>query len=200
MTKWRVRSVCASMLALFILGLAITPVAGTRSRAAAAEATQSCTAGEVVSLRTRDSSTFRNADCSYTGEFGSHVHYLAAPGQWEDVDLQFRQDGTSYVADRNDVVVRVAGATVEVTVRATGKGIRWITPGAPAVHGQSASYSDHGLTWQYANRPSGIKLTTSVASPQGAQTYEFPYQPLGGAAPLVLDPDGNLVGDGFAVH
>ncbi|MFN2544121.1 MAG: hypothetical protein ABR600_06065 [Actinomycetota bacterium] len=143
---------------------------------------------------------FRNADCSYSATLRHGLHYKDASGAWQDVDLSFHGDGNSgYVEDQSDVIVRVKGATVEATDRITGKGIRWITPGAPAVSGRKARFQGQGLTWRYATRTGGIKLNALVSSPIGSKTYQFPYKVLGGAAELSVDGDGNLVSDAFTI-
>jgi hypothetical protein len=190
----RLKSLCFTLLVL-----AGTVVPGALTPTIASAAQPSCSAGEILSLRTRDSSTYRTADCSYKSVFGYYLHYQASPGDWENVDLSFHQQGSNWVADHHDVTVKVAGATVEATERGTGRGIRWITPGSPSVAGRTAQYTDQGLTWTYATRISGVKLDATVDAPRGPQTYTFRYQIVGGAAPLSVDTGGNLVSDAFSV-
>jgi hypothetical protein len=52
-------------LSLMLLVAAGSFAPSTLAPPRAAAAQHSCIAGEIVSLRTRDSSTYRNADCSY---------------------------------------------------------------------------------------------------------------------------------------
>lgn len=154
---------------------------------------------EVPTLRSRDAKHFRNPDGTLTAEFGHGLHFEVAPGQWEDVDLNFRPVGSDYVADRNDVIVRVSAQGVEAFERKTGRGIRWLTPVRPAVSGRTATVSWQGLSWRYTTRRSGIKLEATVSAPLGARTFEFPYQALGAAGALTVDAEGNLVTPVFRV-
>ena len=152
-----------------------------------------------MGLRTRDAKHFRNADGTYTAHFGHYLHYEAAPGRWDDVDLNLRAVGADFVMDRHDLAVRVGASGVEASERATGKGIRWLTPTRPAVDGRRARITDQGLDWEYATRISGIKLAAKVEGKRGPWTYEFRYALLGGAQALSVDADGGLRSDGFFV-
>ncbi|HEX2057028.1 MAG TPA: hypothetical protein VHI71_01555 [Actinomycetota bacterium] len=163
------------------------------------EAPAECSAGELVGRRTRDSKTVQHEDCSYTTTFGRKLHFEADPGVWEEVDLAFREEGAGHVSDRNDVVVRVSGARLDVTASETAAGIRWLLPAPPTVDERRATFSARGLEWEYALTKSGVKLGASVATTRGPQTYDFPYQLVGGAADLTVDEAGNLQGEGFHV-
>ncbi|MFN2544363.1 MAG: hypothetical protein ABR600_07310 [Actinomycetota bacterium] len=122
-------AVTASMLMTVLMAV---PPASTASADPAAKA--SCDQGELTDRRTRDIAVFRNEDCSFTAKIGHAMHYQDTDGQWQNVDLSFHGDGHGgFVEDQSDVTVRVTGAAVEATDRTSGKGIRWITPGAPAV-------------------------------------------------------------------
>lgn len=183
-------------------GVAVALLATPLSPAPAQEpppAGGNCSSGEVVSQRTRDMKVFLNSDCTYTATFGHYLHYEAAPGQWEEVDLTFHQQGQDYVMDRHELSVRVHGAALEIIDRESGKGIRWLTPGAPAVAGRAARFQHMGLDWRYTTRKTGVKLEAAVGSPLGPRTYEFNYHLLGDPADLVVDPDGNLVSDAFTI-
>ena len=156
--------------------------------------------GEIVSMRTRDAKFFREANGAMRAEFGTYLHFQSAPGRWEDVDLTFRQDGSDFVADKHDIVVRVTGAGVQAVERATGKGIRWLTPEKASASGRKASFKgQEGLTWSYFTRKSGLKLVANVTESLGAKTYSFKYQLLGNAAAFTVDGAGNLVSDSFVV-
>jgi hypothetical protein len=133
------------------------------------------------------------------GRVGHLLNYKDSSGSWQEVDLTFHQQGSGYVEDQSDVIVRVTGAAVEATDRSSGEGIRWITSGAPSVSGHTASYTDQGLNWRYATRNGGLKLDAVVSSSLGSRTYKFPYALLGGASALSVDSQGNLVSDAFTV-
>jgi RHS repeat-associated protein len=154
---------------------------------------------ELVSLRTRDSKTYLNPDGTYTAEFGKLLHYQAAPAEWNDVDLSFRADGADQVADRNEVTVRVTDRGIEVAERATGKGIRWLTPTRAAVSGRTARLSTQGLEWVYTNRKSGLKLSATVSAHLGRRAFAFPYELVGGAEALEVQSGGDLVSDTFVL-
>ena len=151
-----------------------------------------CIPQEVESLRTRDSKTVQNANCTYTATFEQYTHYEREPGRWERVDLRFKRHGPNWIADDHDVMVKVAGATVTATDRVTGEGVRWITPGQPTVSGRSATFSSDGLEWSYLTTKPGVKLVARVSAPRGPETYSFPYALVGGAPDFRVDADGNL--------
>lgn len=155
---------------------------------------------EVIERRTRHAKHFRLPSGSYQAVFGNHLHYDDA-GAWEDVNLEFRADGSDDVVDRHEIVTRISGTRpgLLITERASGKGIRWITPARPTVSGRKARFADQGLDWEYATRKSGVKLTASVSAARGPYTYQFQYALVGGAADLTVDADGNLVSDAFRV-
>lgn len=156
---------------------------------------------EIRSLRTRDSKTYLNPDRTLRTVFGHRLHYEAAPGRFEKVDLRFRPAGEGYIADRGDVVMRIDGdaesASLDAANRATGAGIRWLLPRRPTVSGTTASFRDQGLDWEYAHGPDGVKLGITVAKERGRRTYRFRYELLGGADPLEVDARGNLVSGAF---
>lgn len=160
---------------------------------------EGCFSREIISERTRDMKVFATADCSYTALFGHYLHYEAAPGQWEDVDLRFEQQGGEYVMEEHVLSVHVHGTSLEVADQESGKGIRWIIPGPPSVAGRSATFSDKGLDWQYSTRKTGIKLEAEVTSAQGPRTYDYTYHLVGGASDLIVDVEGNLLSDAFTV-
>ncbi|MCA1834525.1 MAG: hypothetical protein ABR600_11920 [Actinomycetota bacterium] len=143
---------------------------------------------------------FQNDDCSYAATIGHAMHYQDASGQWNDVDLRFHGDGNGgYIEDQSDVIVRVKGATVEAADRSSGEGIRWVTPGSPAVSGREASFKGQGLSWTYTTRTGGIKLSAPVEAALGQKTYQFPYKLMGGAKDFTVDSRGNLVSGSFIV-
>jgi PKD repeat protein len=163
-----------------------------------AEQQSDCTPGELISRRTRDTKTVLHADCSYTTTYGTDLHYEAAPGRWEEVDLRFRPDGSGHVADRNTTIVRVTGARLDVSDRDDGAGISWLLPGPPDVHGHRARFASQGLEWEYAVTTEGVKLAATVAEARGPQTYRFTYQLLNDGE-LTVNDAGDLVGEGFHV-
>jgi hypothetical protein len=142
---------------------------------------------------------FVTADCRQMALFGHYLHYEASPGTWEDIDLNLDQQGQGYVMDEHELEVTVLGASVEITSRDSGKGIRWLTPSVPNVAGRSAVFEDVGLTWRYTTRKTGLKLEAEVISAVGPRTYDFAYQMLGGATDFLEDPRGDLLSDGFIV-
>jgi hypothetical protein len=138
----------------------------------------------------------QNDDCTFTATVGHSLHFKDDQGDWQVVNLNFHSDGHGgAIEDQSDVTVKVAGATVEATERTSGKGIKWVTPGAPAVSGQKATVQDQGLTWEYATSKSGLKVNALVQSSLGPKTYKFPYHMVGGAAELTVDSNGTLVSD-----
>jgi RHS repeat-associated protein len=132
--------------------------------------------------------------------FAHYLHYKDDNGKWQEVDLTFRADGSEFVADKHDVIVRVSGAALLAMQRGTGKGIRWLLPVKPSVQGREATFKGQaGLTWTYTTRTAGPKLTAPVASALGPRTYSFDYQLLGRASALTVDAEGNLESDAFEV-
>ncbi len=156
---------------------------------------------EIVSMRNRDAKFFRNSNGTTRAEFAANQHYLAAPGRWEKVDLNFRSEGADRVVDRSDVIVRVTGNGINAIQRGSGKGMRWLLPETPTVSGREARFDGQGgLVWRYFATPSGLKLLSDpVASPVGVKTYTFAYQLLGQATAPTVDASGNLVSDVFTV-
>lgn len=155
---------------------------------------------ELLHRRAACGKHFRNPDGSHTAVFATGpMHYQDAAGDWQDIDLSFRQAGADYISDRNIVHVVVRGAGVEIRESRTGDGIRWILPGAPAVNAQAVRFTDQGLDWQYALRTQGLKLSASVVAPRGAQIYAFRCQFIGGAGAWTDDGDGGLTFGAFRV-
>lgn len=152
-------------------------------------------ATEIRGRRTRNAKHYRKPDGKYVAVIGQKLHYEKSPGQWEDIDLTLHKVGQDWVADKNDVIVRVSGTWpgIEVSDRVTGKGFRWVTPKGLSCSGQTASYSDGGLTWTYTTTPNGFKLAADVTAPRGPQTYSFIIQPRGGLPFPVVAEDGSLV-------
>ena len=151
-------------------------------------------------MRSQDGSFYRNADGSTTAIFEHHQHYLAAPGRYERVDLDFRASGSDHVADKNDVIVRVTDRALEATERSSGKGVRWLLPEDPSVSGNRASFEGQkGLSWSYFTTTSGVKLAAKVEESLGPQTYTFPYELVGGAAEFAVSEQGDLLSDAFVV-
>lgn len=187
------------LLVLLSTAQVVTSLPGHGRDAKASESEWECDSSEIVSERTRDSRTELNPDCTYSTTFGRYMHYEAQPGEWEKVDLNFYQNGPDWVADHHDVVIKVTGASVVATERATGQGVRWITPAAPAVQDRRASFTDQGLEWSYYTTKPGLKLVAIVPDSRGAQTYTFPYSLVGGASDFEEDAEGNLVSERFSV-
>lgn len=155
---------------------------------------------EVPSLRERDVKVFANPDGSRTAEFAPYLHYQDSSGDWKDIDLSFRPDGTSFLMNRHDLAVRVTTEGVKVIERETDKGIFYPTPVPPVVNGRRATFPGPlGLTWSYVTRTSGIKLVAPVATPLGQRTLTFPYQLVGGAEPLVEDNGVLRSGEDFLI-
>ena len=184
----------------FTLFVSLALLSGSLSPAPAQEDGQSntCVPEELVHLRTRDMKVFLNEDCSKTALFGKALHFESTPGQWDDVDLDFKRQGETYVMNDHQLSVRVAGAAIEVTDD-EGRGIRWLVPSVPDVNGRRASFRHLGLDWQYTTRITGIKLEAAVDEPVGPSTYDFSYQVLGGASDLAVGLQGDLSSDAFSV-
>ncbi|MGH2807710.1 MAG: hypothetical protein ACRDKT_10595 [Actinomycetota bacterium] len=164
-----------------------------------ANAQPQCDSGEVVSLRTEHSKTFLHSDCSYRQVIGHELHYKAVSGQWENVDLTFRQEGSSYIIDRNDAIIKVTDAGIEITRATDGQGVRWLTPQRPDVSESTARFSYAGLEWKYGATTDGVKLGALVSDSLGRHSFAFGYELLGGAAELSVDSDGNLQSDSFTI-
>lgn len=79
---------------------------------------------ESVALRSRDAKHLANPDGTFTAVIGRNMHYEAAPGRFEDVDLTLRPEGDEHVADKAQVVTRVGARGVEASDRTSGQGIR----------------------------------------------------------------------------
>lgn len=156
---------------------------------------------ENLAARTRDSKVHRNPDGSYLAKFGYGLHYKDTAGKWAATDRKFRSTDADFVAELSDGTVRVTPAGIRLIERAHGKGITWLTPAAPSVGNDRASYTDDNhLAWSYQLTRNGVKLSASVEERVGAtRTYAFPYQLVGGAEELAVDADGNVAGDGFVV-
>lgn len=168
--------------------------------AAAQTAPEPASPVEITSLRDRDAKHFRNPDGTNTGIFSRYLHYEAAPGQWEEVDLTLRPDGGDYVMDRHDIVVRVTDTGISATERKSGKGVFWPTPVSPTVQGRKISFQGpYGLTWSYYTTRTGLKLVATVPARVGARTYSFPYSRLGGAAAFRVGAAGELQSDAFSI-
>jgi hypothetical protein len=186
---------------LLSLGLvAVVPPERTKAEQASPSGVQVTQPQEIVSMRQRDASFFRNPDGSQFATFSPFQNYEAAPGQWEKVDLNFRASGTEYVVDRSAVTIRVTNQGVRVTDRVSGKGAFWPTPSRPSVSGRKATFAGvGGLTWSYIATPTGVKLMAKVSRRMGAVKLAFPYQLLGGAGSFSVDASGDLVSDAFVV-
>ena len=158
------------------------------------------TAVEVVEARSQHAKHFRNPDGSFTALLVQDIHYEAVPGSWALSNLDFAPDGVDDVMRRHQRhEVRITANGIDITDRATGKGVRWFTPKRPVAAGNRAEYNQHGLVWEYELTNSGLKSSATVAGPQGSKTYTFTYAMLGGAADFTIDASGNAVGDGFIV-
>ena len=155
---------------------------------------------EVTSRRTRDSKVFKLADGRYEAQFGRYMHYKDANGVWQDVNLNFRKVGSDNVMDRHDLKVKATGSVIELTERATGKGIRFPLPAEVSVSGRKATFRGaDGRDWIYTTTKAGLKLEVTISSKLGPKSYLFPYELLGGAAGLSIDEEGALASDVFRI-
>lgn len=161
-------------------------------------------AEELVSERSERSKQFALPGGTYTAIFSTQpIHYQDADGQWQDIDLNFRDDGQGgQVMDRHGhmrVSVPGAGEGVEVT-DTTGSGIRWLTSRATSVGRQRVNYRDaDGLAWTYTTRSNGVRHEAVVNSAQGQRTYTFGYELIGDLPDFVIDEDGNAVAGSLVV-
>jgi len=157
-------------------------------------------ATEKTSARTRDTSTYVNPDGTTTIVFQPYLHYKDSSGTWQKVDLTLYKSGSNYLANHHDIIVTVANNAVQVTERASGKGVSWPLGVTPTVSGRSATFTGpFGLTWTYATTLTGVDLSTTISSSVGARTYSFPYTLVGGAKALTVQPDGSLSSDVFQI-
>ena len=155
---------------------------------------------EQIDKRTQHSKTFANLDGSFTSVLVKDLHYEVAPGWWDDVDLAFSPEGGNYAMrkhPRQNIVITSSG--IDITAKATGKGIRWYTPAPPIPAGSRARYSEQDLRWEYEITNRGVKSTAVVTASRGPQTYTFTYKMLGGAAEFTINVAGDAVGEGFTV-
>ena len=153
---------------------------------------------EITSARTANANTYQNKDGTRTALLRQNLNYQSSPGHFDPVDLNFRTVNGTMVADHSAVPVRVSPQGVGAT-EASGQGLRWITPSMPQVSGTSATVSMNGLTWNFSPTGAGMAFSAVVTTRRGPTTYRFPYQLLGGAKPLSVDPQGGLVSDQISI-
>ena len=159
---------------------------------------------ELVSMRSEDATHWHNPDGSRTAEFAYDQNYQDAFGDYQPVNLNFVQVSTTeWVAERSRYGVRAyreAGVNwLEITHRASGKGIRYQIPLSATVQTNYVEFTGFGLTWRYYLTKRGIKLESSpVASSLGPKSYSFQVQLVGGATlAQVANAVGGLDGENF---
>lgn len=159
---------------------------------------------EVLERRRQNAKHFRHADdpSNYTAVFGGVLHYEPTPGQgaWEDSDTTLRADGVDHLADHLPFSIRRTGINLDLTDRATGKGIRYSLPTQNVtISGNKILFNWNNIDWTYEVVLTGIKLSGVVSTPQGARTLTFPFTRLGTAAAPTILPDGSVQGDGYTL-
>lgn len=141
--------------------------------------------------------------------FGSAYHYEDDAGELQDIDLNWRDDGAGdAITDRHDLHTRITRFGVAIWDRRTSSGIRWSAANRPDHNGRRATMPKDGLTWTYSTTIGGLKLESEpVREPRGPRVYEWRYlivdhNRIDGfdlSRTLMEQPDGSLLGDGFAV-
>jgi hypothetical protein len=97
---------------------------------------------------------------------------------------------------------REAGVNwLEITHRASGRGIRYQIPLSASVADDYVEFTGFGLTWRYYLTKRGVKLESSpVASSLGPKSYDFTVQLVGGATlAQVANATGGLDGENFLI-
>jgi len=153
---------------------------------------------ENLNRRTQHSMRFTNPDRKNTTLFSSNLHYEARPGEWEPQNLNFQLKGSDHVCDCHWFHTTVSDDGIAMLRPETMAGIRWLWPSRPTISAKSANYGGSGVKWDYQVGPHRLKLSGTVATQQGPQTYTFPYQPLGSASDFTI-VDGRAEADGFHV-
>jgi hypothetical protein len=163
-------------------------------------------ATEITKRRREDVSHWRNPDGTRTAEFRANQHYPDGTGAYQTIDLNFRQvSATEWVAERSRHRVRAyreSGVNwLEITHRASGKGIRYQVPLSATVQDDHVQFTGFGLTWRYYLTKTGVKLESSqVASSLGPKSYDFTVQLVGGATLAeTANAAGGLDGDSFLI-
>ncbi|HEU5001955.1 MAG TPA: hypothetical protein VFW71_04150, partial [Actinomycetota bacterium] len=157
---------------------------------------------EVAAKRTANSDTFDNHNGTMTTKVSQGMNYHT-PSGYQPVDLTFHapgagMSGVSAIEDHSDVTVSVSSSGL-AAIGPEGTGMRILTPGLAGVAGSVASSVLGGVSWKFTPTGAGLEAATMVPSRQGARTYAFNVQLLGGAKALSVDASGDLVSGAFSV-
>lgn len=164
-------------------------------------------AAELSDRRTKHAKHYKNPDGTYAAAlYTGPVHYQGTPGgPWLDKKQQFVAGAANeWVSNQSDVSMRTyqvgsggnAKWWIEFKETLTGKGIAFqvqFQP-TPVANTNELRFTDsQSRTWSYFHSPAGGKmLGPSIAVSEGAHTFTFPYQLIGGVDPLVLDASGAI--------
>ncbi len=194
--------ICAS---IFLLGKALlTNVSQPSENYSGADPTKwglPKTSREIVEKRSATAKHFKNEDGTYTGVFSAApIHYKDQSGTLQEIELAFTKQEDTYVSEKSLAKTVVEQNKLTTVNPQTGKGIAWIIPTHFTVKNNEAIYEENGITWKYTLTPTGTKLSATVDTRQGMQTYAYRYELVGDAKNLeVDDATGNLIGDGFTI-
>jgi hypothetical protein len=209
----RARSVLLVSLVGAVAAFAVALLVGASSRADDSAGAASTTApafaappsgsGDVASLRTENSRTYRRADGFYTAEISARpVNFRGATGAWKpiDTDLKPAAGGGLETTAAATVVALPASlddpAKVSTGERSVSFSLQGAGAVAPTVAGDTATYADAlgGVDAAYEALATGVKETLTLADATAPSTYRFSLQASSGLTPA-LQPDGSVVFD-----
>jgi hypothetical protein len=154
---------------------------------------------EILGSRSAGAKHFRLVSGEFKGIFGNGQHYDDR-GQWEDIVRDWAPSGLDQLVDKHHTNAAVISAGIEMWMPRDNKGIRWLTPSRATTDGVFASHPEMGQTWRhFVTRRGNVKAEATVTSPQGARTYSFRYEMIGGAGGLETAPNGSLQGEGLYI-
>jgi hypothetical protein len=154
---------------------------------------------EMLGSRAAGAKHFRLAGGEFKGVFGNGQHYDDR-GQWEDIVRDWAPSGSDQLVNKHHTNAAVISAGIEMWMPKDNKGIRWLTPSRATTDGVFASHPEMGRTWRhFVTRRGNVKAEAIVTTPQGARTYSFRYEMIGGAGGLEVAPDGSLQGEGLHI-
>jgi len=154
---------------------------------------------EIVEERDTNKLVYQNPDGTFTALFTQEpIHYKAEDGTYQEIDLTYEKNGSTYVSNKNAVKTTVTNNELTVANPDKKAKITWLADSPITVQDNVATYKDkYGNTWKYTNTVSGVKLETTIEKRQGNRTYTFPYKYDG---KLTVDPSsGVITGEGFTV-
>jgi hypothetical protein len=165
--------------------------------------------GDIASLRTERSRTYRRSDGSYTKQIAlDPMNYRDAHGDWQLIDPTLRRTATGLTTSGTAVGIMLPDSLRDPVK--VSHGDDWVSfdlAGAqvapsPTIQGETATYADvlDGVDADYTAQAEGLKETLTLADPGAPSTYRFALHTNAGLEPEIED-DGSLVfRDGGADH